>query len=92
MTTPVVLIPGDGIGPEVTAAMQAVLAAAAARVTWIEAHAGLPAVERFGDPFQRPLEPHCHVIQFDELLARSHLEQASRLVADRPPVTRWRGD
>lgn len=50
MSTPVVLIPGDGIGPEVTRAMQAVLAAAGARITWIEAHAGLPAVERFGDP------------------------------------------
>jgi isocitrate dehydrogenase (NAD+) len=50
LSTPVVLIPGDGIGPEVTRAMQTVLAAAGARVTWIEAHAGLPAVERFGDP------------------------------------------
>jgi isocitrate dehydrogenase (NAD+) len=50
MTTPVVLIAGDGIGPEVTAAMQAVLAAAGANVTWIEALAGLGAVERFGDP------------------------------------------
>src|SRR5262245_20363186 len=50
MTTPVVVIPGDGIGPEVTAAMQAVLAAAGARVTWVEAVAGLAAMERFGDP------------------------------------------
>jgi isocitrate dehydrogenase (NAD+) len=50
VSTPVVLIPGDGIGPEVTAAMQQVLAAAGARVTWVEALAGLPAVERFGDP------------------------------------------
>lgn len=50
MATPVVLIAGDGIGPEVTAAMQAVLAAAGARVTWVEAMAGLGAAERFGDP------------------------------------------
>ncbi|MBY0229160.1 MAG: NAD-dependent isocitrate dehydrogenase, partial [Gemmataceae bacterium] len=50
MPTPVVLIPGDGIGPEVTAAMRKVLAAAGAEIAWIEAHAGLPAVERFGDP------------------------------------------
>ena len=49
MATPVVLIAGDGIGPEVTCAMQEVLAAAGAQVTWIEAHAGLPAIERFGD-------------------------------------------
>ena len=50
MLTPVVLIAGDGIGPEVTAAMRAVLQAAAARVSWIEAEAGLGAAERHGDP------------------------------------------
>jgi isocitrate dehydrogenase (NAD+) len=50
MSTPVVLIAGDGIGPEVTAAMQAVLQAAGAAVTWVEALAGLAAVERYGDP------------------------------------------
>ncbi len=50
MTTPVVLIAGDGIGPEVTAAMKAVLQAAGAQVSWVEALAGLGAAERFGDP------------------------------------------
>jgi isocitrate dehydrogenase (NAD+) len=50
VTTPVVLIPGDGIGPEVTAAMQVVVAAAGAEITWVEAFAGLGATERFGDP------------------------------------------
>jgi isocitrate dehydrogenase (NAD+) len=50
LATPVVLIPGDGIGPEVTAAMRAVVEAAGARLGWVEAAAGLPAVERFGDP------------------------------------------
>src|SRR5439155_10919381 len=40
----------DGIGPEVTAATQAVLRAAGADIAWIEAHAGLGAAERFGDP------------------------------------------
>ena len=53
MSTPVVLIPGDGIGPEVTQAMQAVLAAAGAEIAWIEAHAGIPAAERFGDPLPK---------------------------------------
>jgi isocitrate dehydrogenase (NAD+) len=46
----VVLIPGDGIGPEVTAAMCVVLGAAGADVTWVEAQAGLGAAERLGDP------------------------------------------
>jgi isocitrate dehydrogenase (NAD+) len=50
LATPVVLIAGDGIGPEVTAAMQTVVAAAGAEVTWVEAFAGLGAAERFGDP------------------------------------------
>src|SRR5262249_14906411 len=50
VATPVVLIAGDGIGPEVTAAMQAVVAAAGARVTWGEALAGGGAAERFGGP------------------------------------------
>jgi isocitrate dehydrogenase (NAD+) len=50
LATPVVLIPGDGIGPEVTAAMQAVVRAAGADLTWVEAFAGLGAAERFGDP------------------------------------------
>jgi len=50
MVTPVVLIAGDGIGPEVTAAMKTVLGAAGAEVTWVEALAGLGAAERFGDP------------------------------------------
>ncbi len=50
MTTPVVLIPGDGIGPEVTAAAKEVVQAAGADIVWIEAAAGLDAAERFGDP------------------------------------------
>jgi isocitrate dehydrogenase (NAD+) len=50
VATPVVLIAGDGIGPEVTAAMRAVVAAAGASLTWVEALAGLGAAERFSDP------------------------------------------
>jgi isocitrate dehydrogenase (NAD+) len=50
VATPVVLIPGDGIGPEVTAAMQVIVAAAGANLTWVEAFAGLGAAERFRDP------------------------------------------
>jgi isocitrate dehydrogenase (NAD+) len=46
----VVLIPGDGIGPEVTAAMRAIVEAAGARIAWVEALAGMPAVESYGDP------------------------------------------
>jgi isocitrate dehydrogenase (NAD+) len=44
------MIAGDGIGPEVMAATQAVVRAAGARIDWVEAHAGLGAAERFADP------------------------------------------
>lgn len=46
----VVLIPGDGIGPEVSAAAQEVVAAAGVAIEWVTAHAGVDAAERFGDP------------------------------------------
>ena len=46
----VVLIPGDGIGPEVSAAAQEVVAAAGVAIDWDIAHAGVAAAERFGDP------------------------------------------
>ncbi|HEX5270373.1 MAG TPA: isocitrate/isopropylmalate family dehydrogenase, partial [Gemmataceae bacterium] len=50
MATPVVLIAGDGIGPEVATATRRVVEAAGADLTWVEADAGLGAAERFGDP------------------------------------------
>ena len=37
---PITLIPGDGIDPEVVAAVQAVLAAAEVKITWEVRHAG----------------------------------------------------
>lgn len=46
---PVVVIPGDGIGPEVTEAVQRILAAAGANLDWIERQAGLTAIEATGD-------------------------------------------
>ena len=45
-----VLIPGDGIGPEVTEATCRVVAAAGAVIDWVVAPAGLDAVAKYGDP------------------------------------------
>ncbi len=42
---PVVLIPGDGIGPEVTAAVKQILASAGAQLQWIEHQAGVTAID-----------------------------------------------
>jgi isocitrate dehydrogenase (NAD+) len=50
VTTPVVLVPGDGIGPEVTAAAREVVRAAGANLSWVEAEAGMGAAEHCGDP------------------------------------------
>jgi isocitrate dehydrogenase (NAD+) len=44
------LIPGDGIGPSITAATQRVLKAAGADITWDEQVAGMAGVAKYGDP------------------------------------------
>src|SRR5262245_49301609 len=45
----VVLLPGDGIGPEVVEAARRVVEAADVPVRWIEREIGLPALEKHGD-------------------------------------------
>lgn len=49
MSHTICLIPGDGIGPEVTEATRAVLEASGARLEWRVVPAGAAAAERFGD-------------------------------------------
>jgi len=46
----VVLIPGDGIGPEITRSVKAVFEAANIQINWIPAVAGMAGVETTGDP------------------------------------------
>ena len=46
----VVMVPGDGIGPEVSVAVQRILEAAGARISWIERPAGLAAIEKGLEP------------------------------------------
>jgi isocitrate dehydrogenase (NAD+) len=46
----IVLIPGDGIGPEVTSAAVDVVRAAGVAIDWVIGHAGVDAAERFGEP------------------------------------------
>lgn len=46
----VVLIPGDGIGPETSAAMQAVVAASGADIDWVIEQAGAACIEEYGTP------------------------------------------
>src|ERR1044072_7461759 len=50
MSTPVTLIPGDGIGPSITAATQRILKAAGADIAWDEQVAGMAGVAEDGDP------------------------------------------
>ena len=49
MTHRVTLIPGDGIGPEVSDATRLVLDAADVGIEWVERDAGSVALERHGD-------------------------------------------
>jgi isocitrate dehydrogenase (NAD+) len=51
----ITLIPGDGIGPEVTAAVVKILEAAGLDVTWDPHVAGVLAVDQHGDPLPRAL-------------------------------------
>src|SRR2546430_1246626 len=50
MTTQVTLIPGDGIGPSITAATVRILTAAKADIQWDEQVAGMAGVAKYGDP------------------------------------------
>lgn len=50
MSYRVVLIPGDGIGPEVSAATRAILDASGVSIEWQEAIAGQAALDSLGDP------------------------------------------
>ncbi len=54
MTYRVTLIPGDGIGPEVTQATTTVLEATGIPFEWIRVDAGVEAIEKYGTP----LPPH----------------------------------
>jgi isocitrate dehydrogenase (NAD+) len=50
MAVPVTLIPGDGIGPAITAATVRILEASGAEIDWDHQVAGMAAVARYGDP------------------------------------------
>src|SRR5215213_3008651 len=50
MSTQVTLIPGDGIGPSISAATTRIVEASGADITWDTQLAGLAGVARFGDP------------------------------------------
>src|SRR4030095_12937158 len=51
----ITLIPGDGIGPEVTAAVTRILASAGVDIRWETFDAGVLAVEKYGTPLPQEL-------------------------------------
>ena len=55
MTHTITLVPGDGIGPEVTAAVLRVLECAGLKVTWESHLAGVLALEKYGDTLPQDL-------------------------------------
>jgi len=52
----IVLIPGDGIGPEITRSVTEIIKAAGVDINWIPAKAGLGAFEETGDPLPKETE------------------------------------
>lgn len=48
--TKITLIPGDGIGPEISAAMKLAVEATGARIEWEEVQAGAEVMEKYGTP------------------------------------------
>src|SRR6187551_155907 len=50
MSTQVTLIPGDGIGPSISAATTRIIEASGADITWDTQLAGLAGAARYGDP------------------------------------------
>src|SRR5215216_849659 len=55
MTHTITLIPGDGIGPEVTAAVLSIIEASGVAVTWERHDAGVVALEKHGSPLPSTL-------------------------------------
>ncbi|MFN0120219.1 MAG: isocitrate dehydrogenase (NAD(+)) [Blastocatellia bacterium] len=55
MSHKVTLIPGDGIGPEVTAAVVRIIEAAGVEIEWDSYIAGAAALSRYGDPLPDPV-------------------------------------
>lgn len=51
----ITLIPGDGIGPEVTGAVVRIIEAAGVEIEWEKFVAGAEALSRFGDPLPEPV-------------------------------------
>jgi isocitrate dehydrogenase (NAD+) len=49
----ITLIPGDGIGPEITAATVRILEAAGLNIEWETVIAGMTALEKFKDPLPK---------------------------------------
>lgn len=46
----ITLIPGDGIGPEISRAMQIAVEATGVDIEWVEVHAGESVMEKYGTP------------------------------------------
>ncbi len=55
MAHDVVLIPGDGIGPEITCAMRRVVDATGVAISWRVVEAGAAVMERYGTPLPQPV-------------------------------------
>nr|WP_041468557.1 isocitrate dehydrogenase (NAD(+)) [Chloroherpeton thalassium] len=51
----ITLLPGDGIGPEITSAVLKIIKATGVSIEWEKFHAGKTAIEKFGEPLPRAI-------------------------------------
>ncbi|MCM8815722.1 MAG: isocitrate/isopropylmalate dehydrogenase family protein [Candidatus Omnitrophica bacterium] len=49
----ITLIPGDGIGPEITEVTKKCIGATGVNIEWEECEAGIPAIEKYGEPLPK---------------------------------------
>ena len=67
----ITLLPGDGIGPEVTAAVVSIIECAGVEVEWEKYFVGAEAISRFGDPLPQGERRSMRRRYFETLLQRS---------------------
>src|SRR4029450_12063597 len=83
----VVLIPGDGIGPEVAAAAREVVAATGVTIDWGIAYAGAGAAARFRDPLAVDPPAPAPGVPIDWVIAYAGAEAAERFGDPLPEAT-----
>jgi isocitrate/isopropylmalate dehydrogenase len=77
----ITLIPGDGIGPEITKATTRIIEHSGVRINWEVVEAGMTVLDKYRDPL--PQEVINSIDDIDELNAAKRIEQAVAKVIEK---------